>query len=213
MFGGLELKGEEETTGTPAVSAFGFLNAEPSDTNDAPASGFSFLNTTVAAPEPAPMLSGFSFLQPEVTTEVASAPQDTTVESGFSFMIPSPDKGYEVIEQQPSSSPPAAPMSAFSFLSAVPSQDEAEAMPPPATSAPTSRYAPSPVPSDTGLPTGAGITFGTAKQPAVRKKKTRAQKIGMGAPPPPAPMPPPPAVAAPLSVSVPTATSSSRPRP
>jgi hypothetical protein len=51
-----------------------------------------------------------------------------------------------------------------------------------------------------GLPTGAGVSFGIANKPVVRKKKTRAQKVGMGASPitqtiqpnvPPAPAPAP----------------------
>ncbi len=208
MFGGLELKGDDETTGAaPAVSAFGFLNAESSSTNDAPASGFSFLNTsaptTEATPAPLPAMSGFSFLQQETPMmEVMAAPavEASTVDSGFSFMIPSPEKGYEM-EEAPSSSPPPT-ISAFSFLGTAPSQDETEAVPQPSVG--SSIDAPSPVPYDTGLPTGAGVTFGTAKQPAVRKKKTRAQRIGLGAPP--APMPPPSSVpkSAPAPAEVPS---------
>jgi hypothetical protein len=235
--------------------------APAADPLAAAGSGFSFLNAAAPAPETATATepagpaasSGFSFM---ATAPAPAPPEVPSVEtgglaesSGFSFMIPSPDKQAgeatnsaapaSVVSDEPSAaeapprSPPApAAMSAFNFLSAALSADEADAPPPAPHSghAPTMSLgsasiassivsAPSPVPAappnilefssnpipipaaaapPSGLPAGAGITFGTATTAKPRKKKTRAQRVGMGgagaaaaAVPPQAPAPAP----------------------
>jgi hypothetical protein len=196
---------------TPATSAFSFLHggAEPAAAPPAPAatSAFSFLQeTTVSAPAPVP--------------EPAPEPPAS---SGFSFLIPSPSNGTLSLEQTPpqpepetvADAPAALPSasSAFSFLSsAIP--DPEPVVPPAAPPAPivstTSSVTSTPAPAPLNVleapasapsgPTGAGITFGTASAPrTVRKKKSRAQKVGMGAAvssaptPAAAAAPPPPA--------------------
>eukprot|EP00934_Nitzschia_sp_Nitz4_P007786 Nitzschia sp. Nitz4//scaffold75_size92586//40366//43833//NITZ4_004853-RA/size92586-processed-gene-0.43-mRNA-1//-1//CDS//3329557699//7776//frame0 len=238
MFGGLDLKGDDENQGSGAAtpSAFGFLNATTPAPADPPAevtSGFSFLNAAAAPAESSPVeppTSGFSFLQPAAgagasasastgtASEPAAPPAEASApvaESGFDFLIPSPDKAPGIPQSQPSASgdsedvpavaapaPPTAPTSsAFDFLSATPSQDQADAppaeTPAPVPDLPLSGFAPAAV-SSSSLPAGAGITFGTtAAKPVVRKKKTRAQKIGQGGPPVPTPAPAPAPVAPP----------------
>eukprot|EP00536_Pseudo-nitzschia_multiseries_P012241 jgi/Psemu1/290159/fgenesh1_pg.458_\ len=98
MFGGLELKGASDDADNnadpaPAVSSFGFMNADvPASVSDpspdpAPAaiSSFSFLNSPqqppsepALAPAPeavaAPAMSGFSFMMQEPTTTIAPEP-------------------------------------------------------------------------------------------------------------------------------------------
>ncbi|KAL3925146.1 MAG: hypothetical protein SGILL_000604 [Bacillariaceae sp.] len=198
------------------ASSFSFLNpgpaAAPAMEEPAPAasSGFSFMTTDAtsapAAPEPSP----------------AEAPAPAA-SSGFDFLLPSPsndnDSPAEAAPSNDVTSSDAPGASGFSFLSSpAPSTDTADLPLPEAppmvtrdltagSTASSVVSAPSPTPPNfletaappaaaAGLPTGAGITFGTsAKRNVVKKKKTRATRIGAGASgmPPMAPTAPAPA--------------------
>ena len=188
-------------------SGFSFLSAPvPAPEVEEPAlaqgtlSGFSFLQETItSAPDPeaaaAPADSGFSFMIP--SPEKESTVDDTEINppiqpvhsgySGFNFL--SGDSQDEADAPRPvamrtislgsasvASSVLTSP-SPISSLAALPSMVDFPSdlgMPGATTSFPS---------GPPGLPTGAGVSFGTASKPVVRKKKTRAQKVGMGVSP------------------------------
>jgi len=207
----------------PATSSFSFMNSAatvpapegpPAPADAAPAtmtSGFSFMaqDSATATPDGAAEIpaassinatpnvpsSGFDFMNAAATPAVSDAVNDesavsTTVEepptpavaSGFSFL---------------SDSTPLAPM--YISSSTVP------AATPPVPNMVTPALNTTPAKTG-GLIAGAGVTFGTSSaKPRIKKKKSRAAKIGMGAsindtsttsaPPPPPPVAPTPAAA------------------
>ena len=165
-------------------------------------SGFSFLQeTTASAPDPetaaapAPVDSGFSFMIP--SPEKESTVEDTDIKPPIQD-VPSPSgySGFNFLSgdsQDEADAPRPAAMRTISVGSA--SVGSALSSPSPVSLAalPNTVDFPSDMgmpaattsfpPGPPGLPTGAGLSFGTANKPVVRKKKTRAQKVGMGVAP------------------------------
>jgi hypothetical protein len=223
-----------------ASSSFSFMNPTPAPVAEeaapAPAalSGFSFMMPDTSATDPLPSASsqpptaepptpasGFSFLIPSPSNDEAEKP-----EAAASMDAP------------PTESVQAS--SAFSFLSSPATSTDAADPPSLATmempamltrditsgsAASSVVSAPSPTPpnfletalpssTSSGFPTGTGVTFGTsAKRNVVKKKKTRATRIGAGAagtPPIPPAAPAPPAAAPVVSAPAPTPTAETK---
>jgi len=200
---------EAAATTSTTTSSFGFMNADapeqPTPSLAPEVSSFSFMNptpTTIQDPEldtppPAPATSsGFSFMKQEFSSVVVDPVADvsisfaastaSTAASGFDLTT-SPAVESAVGEKKqkiPEEASVPAP-SGFSFLS-----EDSNTIPI-STSTSSILIASSPTPSSfglekivtaapTGLPAGAGITFGTsAKRNVVKKKKMRSSKIGM----------------------------------
>lgn len=195
-----------------AGSGFSFLNApapapELAEPSPAPVStsGFSFLQetkTAVSAPADddvaAPAESAFSFMIPSPekapsvedieVKPVSHAIPETTAYSAFNFLSgDSQDEG----DIRPA---PMHTISTGSVTSVISGPSPESFAPPNMLDIPEDMTMPSATAGiaggPPGLPAGAGISFGTANKPVVRKKKTRAQKVGMGAPSNPQPAPP-----------------------
>lgn len=225
-----------------AGSGFSFLNPstpQPEVSEPAPAevtsSGFSFLQetpptttepaTTVDTENTAAAASGFSFLIP--SPDKAPTPEDAevkppspalppaTANSAFNFLS---GASQDEEDAEPAPMPSVSITSAASVASSVVSgPSPLSTAPPNVLDIPTGLSMPTVNATTTstgppGLPTGAGVTFGTANKPVVRKKKSRAQKVGMGlsavtnSSPPKAPAPTP----APKKVESPQSSSETR---
>ncbi|KAG7352872.1 UvrB/UvrC motif-containing protein [Nitzschia inconspicua] len=198
---------------TAASSGFSFMMEESSngaiDSLSAPVSD----TTVMEAPA---LASGFSFLIPSPSNDEAEAAAAEAIQSteipatepvitttGFSFLS-SPAVSVDAADPPPLSTMEIPVMVTRDFTSG--------------SAASSVVNAPSPTPPNiletalpsSGLPTGTGITFGTsASRNAVKKKKTRAKRIGAGVAGTP-PIPPAPAPAAVSSAPPAVETKSAR---
>ena len=190
----------------PAASSFSFLNSAPAPSQDpeldttsvpvsaATSSGFSFMmqepSSGVASGPTADEVASASTVPAPITTT------NTVTSSGFDFIASPTNDGLgadSVVEETTQTIPEeaVAPVvsSGFSFLSG----DNNNSAPISSTSSVVSAPSPTPIrksfgleeattsmTTSTGLPAGAGITFGTsAKRNVVKKKKMRSSKIGV----------------------------------
>ncbi len=185
-------------TPAPVASGFSFMVQDsttappepPPETPDpAPAtttSGFSFMGSSEAAaetPAPAPASSGFDFMNSMSTTpavEETPAPAPAVEET----MVPT------IAEESPAK--PAlqggfwslsAPISETAPPKTIHARTNSVSSASSALSAPSLPPAPNPTPTKTGgVIAGAGVTFGTsAAKPRIKKKKSRAARVGVGA--------------------------------
>ena len=207
------------TTGSAAVSAFDFMQtpasstpaaSEPSQVESSPSpalgmSGFSFLNPS----PPEQDSSGgdaarvLKTLEPLPAKDASSETPSAPAQSAFSFMTSPAETATANATSAPSASSSSMP-STESVLPDLsqPALTSSSPVPPPMTSESPTPLSASPLPvqasappSTSAVPAGSGVVFAappTGVKKVIKKRKGRAQRVGMGA------------TAAPSNLSVPS---------